>query len=170
MRKSTLFLVLTLSAAFASRGGESTDGFSGVWKMDPTRSESAHQDVSLGVSTLVIKSMGNELTIETTRKPTGNSPPFHEILNFRLDNSETANSGDAGVSVTGKAHMDGAKLVTETMRNVQNSTVTTLYVHTLSHNRKEMTIDKTLTVQHGYQGMSATNTGHGKDVYIRVSK
>ena len=56
------------------------------------------------------------------------------------------------------------------MRNVQNSTVTTVYVHTLSPNGREMTVDKTLTVQHGYQGQSATNTGHGKDVYIRVSK
>jgi hypothetical protein len=53
---------------------------------------------------------------------------------------------------------------------VQNSTVTTVYVHTLSPNGREMFVDKTLTVQHGYQGQSATNTGHGKDVYIRVSK
>ncbi|HWD97910.1 MAG TPA: hypothetical protein VG345_02690, partial [Bryobacteraceae bacterium] len=154
MRKITCFLVLALSVAVPSRGAGSTDRFSGTWKMDPARSESAHQDVSLGVSTLVIQLTGNELTIETTRRPAENSPPFHEILNFRLDNSETTNSGNAGVSVTGKAHMDGAKLVTETMRNVQNSTVTTLYVHTLSANGREMTIDKTLTVQHGYQGMS----------------
>jgi hypothetical protein len=170
MLKITCLLVLALSAPVASHGAESADRFSGTWKMDSARSESTHQDVSLGVSTLVIHLTGNELTIETTRRPAGNSPPFHEILNFRLDNSEIANSGNAGVSVTGKAHMDGPKLVTETMRNVQNSTVTTLYVHTLSANGREMTIDKTLTVQHGYQGMSATNTGHGKDVYIRVSK
>jgi hypothetical protein len=170
MQKATLLSVLMLAGAAYGHAAADPAQFSGVWKMDSARSESTHQDVSFGVSTLVIKSTGNEITIETTRKPAGDSPPFHEILRFRLDNSETTNSGDAGVSVTGKAHMDGTKLVIETARNVHNSTVTTLYVHTLSADGREMTIDKTLTVQHGYQGMSANNTGRGKDVYIRVSK
>jgi hypothetical protein len=31
-------------------------------------------------------------------------------------------------------------------------------------------IDMTLTVQHGYGGLSERNTGRGKDVYVRVAK
>lgn len=175
MRKATLLLTLMLSGAalgYSAQGHAAPDltRFSGVWKMDPVRSESTHQDIALGVSTLVIQCNAHEIMVETTRKPEGNAPPFHEILTFPLDGSERSNTGNAGVTVTGKLRRDGSKLITETTRNVQNSTVTTVYVHTLSANGREMTVDKTLTVQHGYQGMSATNSGHGKDVYVRVSK
>jgi hypothetical protein len=175
MRNATLLLILVLSGAahgYSAQGRAEPNltRFSGVWKMDPARSESAHQDVAVGASTLVIRLNANEVTIETTRDPEGDAPPFHELLAFPLDGSERPNTGNAGVAVTGKLRRDGAKLITETARNVQNSTVTTIYVHTLSPNGREMTVDKTLTVQHGYQGMSATNSGHGKDVFIRVSK
>lgn len=170
MRKATALFTLMFAGAVHGFSAQDLTRFSGVWKMDPARSESAHQDVAIGVSTLVIRSSGNELTIETTRKPVGDAPPFHEVLTFHLDGSETPNTGDAGVPVTGKLRLDGSKLITETVRNVRNSTVTTTYIHMLSANGREMTIDKTLTVQHGYQGMSATNSGHGKDVYVRVSK
>ena len=51
-----------------------------------------------------------------------------------------------------KAHWNGDKLVTETERNVQGSTVTTTYIHSLDPKKmKELTIDKTLLIQHGYQ-------------------
>jgi hypothetical protein len=175
MRKATLLLILTFAGAAHGHSAQrplaqDPARFSGVWKMDPARSESAHQDVSLGISTIVIRCNPSEITIETTRKSEGDAPPFHELLTFPLNGSERSNTGNGGAMVTGKLHMDGAKLITETARNIQNSTITTLHVHTLSPNGREMTIDKTLTVQHGYQGMSATNSGHGKDVYVRISK
>ena len=78
--------------------------------------------------------------------------------------------GNGGVTVTAKAHWDGDQLVVETVRSIEGSTVTTLYVHALSANKREMTIDKTLSVQHGYQGRSASNTGHGTDVFVRVAE
>ena len=38
-------------------------------------------------------------------------------------------------------------------------------------NGREMTIDKTLTVQHGYQGLpGARNMGHGVDVFVRGAR
>jgi hypothetical protein len=79
-------------------------------------------------------------------------------LNLRLDGSDTTAASDTGVTVTGKAHWDGAKLVVETAREINGATVTTRYVYTLSANGREMTIDKTLTVQHGYQGFLARGT------------
>jgi hypothetical protein len=175
MRKATLFLIVMFAAAAHGRSAQGNAApdltrFSGVWKMDAARSESAHQDAAVGASTLVIRCNAGEVTIETTRDPEGDAPAFHELLVFPLDGSERSNTGNAGVMVTGKLRRDGAKFITETARNVQNSTVTTVYVHTLGPNGREMTVDKTLTVQHGYQGMSATNSGHGKDVFIRVSK
>ena len=108
--------------------------------------------------------------METIRSEGGKPAAFHETLNFSLDGAETTSTGDGGITVTGKAHWEGAKLVVETVRNIQDSTVTTQYVHELSRSGREMTIDKTLTVQHGYQGRSASNTGHGKDVFVRIAK
>jgi hypothetical protein len=66
-----------------------------------------------------------------------------------------------------KAHWDGTKLITETERSIQGSTVTTMQVFSLDASRKEMTVDNTLTVQHGYQSQGANNTGRGKDVFIK---
>jgi hypothetical protein len=41
--------------------------FSGVWRMDSSRSESAHQATPIGTVTLVIKQTATELSIETRR-------------------------------------------------------------------------------------------------------
>ncbi len=162
--KPAVLITLFVSGALAA-------DFSGTWKMDPARSESAHQDVPTGPSTVSIELNGSVVTIETTRSESGKPAAFHEKLTYRLDGVETTGQGDSGVAVTCRAHRDGDKLVVETVRNVENSTVTTVYVHSLSPGGREMTIDKTLTIQHGYQGVAtAPNTGHGKDTFVRVSK
>jgi hypothetical protein len=168
MRTATFLLFTAMLGVAPAVAADNHGNFTGTWKMDPARSESAHQDVPSGASTLVIQLTPTELSIETIRSEEAN--PFRETLTFKLDGSETASTGDGGVKVSGKAHWDGTKLVIETTRNVQDSTVTTLYVHTLSPNGRDLIIDKTLTVQHGYQGASAPTTGHGKDVFVRVAK
>ncbi|HVW86900.1 MAG TPA: hypothetical protein VHB50_19575 [Bryobacteraceae bacterium] len=143
--------------------------FTGTWKMDAERSESAHQGVPTTAAAIVIRQTPRGFSVETTRSETGEPKPFHEMIEFRLDSSETTNTGDAGVTVTGRARWEGNKLVTETVRNVQDSTVTTLYRHSLSRNGREMTVEKTLTVQHGYQFRGSVTTGSGKDVFVRSS-
>lgn len=170
MRRMALLLLVAL-IGFAPRvTGMSHSDFAGTWTMDPARSESAHQEAPVASSTIVIRLTGNGVTIETTRSEAGREAAFHEKLNFRLDGSEMTGTGDGGVPVTGKAHWDGAKLVVETVRNIHDSTVTTLYAYTLSADARDMTVDKTLTVQHGYQGLTGPSSGHGKDVFVRVSK
>jgi hypothetical protein len=170
MRIAALVLLVGLLRLPAGVAADSHRAFAGTWTMDPERSESAHQAVPTGASTLVIRLTEGGVSMETIRTEDGKPAAFHETLKFRLDGSETASTGDGEVTVMGKAHWDGAKLVIETVRNIQNSTVTTLYIHTLSPNGRELNIDKTLTVQHGYQGASAPTTGHGKDVFVRAAK
>ena len=85
------------------------DDFSGTWKMDAARSESAHQDVPTGSSTVTIQPTGTGMTMETIRSEGGK--PFHETLNLKVDGTETTSVGDGGGIVTAKAHWDGAKLV-----------------------------------------------------------
>src|SRR5580700_8057311 len=130
MRTATFLVLTALLGIPPVVAADNHSSFGGTWKMDPARSESAHQDVPSGASLLVIRVTRTELSIETTRSEETN--PFHETLSFKLDGSETSSTGDGGVKVIGKAHWDGSKLVIETTRNIQDSTVTTLYVHTLS--------------------------------------
>ncbi len=167
MRK---WLPLVVAVVFTGQlvAAEATlEKFAGKWKMDPTRSESAHQDVPMGPSTVVIRVAPDAVTIETTRVDSG-APEFHETLNFKPDGSETVSTGEGGTAVKGKLKLDGPRLVVETVRDLQDSTVTTRYVHTLSASGRDLTIDKTLAVQHGYMGRSAPTTGRGKDVFVRV--
>jgi hypothetical protein len=168
MRLVKFALLAGLTGVGAIAAADSRGKFAGTWTMDPARSESAHQDVPVESATLVIAFTDSEMTMETTRSEHGK--PFHESLHFKLDGSETTTTGDSGVPVTGKARWEGSKLVVETVRNIQDSTVTTLYVHSLSPNGRDLLIDKTLTVQHGYQGQSAPTTGHGKDIFVRAPK
>ncbi len=168
MWRLALTVVFAFTSLAASRAGTAHPRFAGSWRMDPARSESAHQDVPIGLSTMVIRMNEAGVTIETRRDATENSPEFHESLSFAASGAETVSTGSSGGMVKGRAHWDGAKLVTETVREIQGSTVTTTYVHTLSADGREMIVDKTLTVQHGYMGMSATNVGKGRDVFVRV--
>ncbi|MDQ6677293.1 MAG: hypothetical protein M3Z09_08350 [Acidobacteriota bacterium] len=135
--------------------------------MDEARSESAHQDVPMGPVIIEIRHTPSELRIETTRTENGQPAAFHEVITYKLDGTESTNTGNAGTPVVAKAHWDGAKLVTETARNVQDSTVTTVYVLSLVPGGREMIIDKSLTVQHGYQFEGARTTGRGKDIFLK---
>jgi len=142
--------------------------FSGVWQMDPARSESAHQAAPIGSVTLIIKQNPSELTMETRRGGTRTTPASSETLTYSLDGSERTVTGRSGAPVKAKASREGAKLITETAREVQGSMVTTMYVFSLDASGKELTVDKTLTVQHGYQFQGASNTGTGRDLFIRI--
>lgn len=160
-------VILLAAAALTARGAD----FSGVWKMDPERSESAHQEGPVTSATIEIRMNGNNVTMETTRAESSSDAVFHETLTFPLNGAEVTATGHAGAEVKGKAKIEGAKLVVETGRNINGATVTTTYVHTLSKDGKTMTVDKTLSVQHGYQGQAGvSNTGHGQDLFVRVSK
>lgn len=158
---SAMVFVLSLQAS-----APEVSDFSGVWQMDPSRSESAHQDVPIGPVTLIIKQSASDVSIETRRGQPHKRAISSETLAYKLDGSEISIAGDAG-EVKTKAHWDGTKLVTETERNVHDATVTTMHVFSLDASGKELTIDKTLTVQHGYQFPGAKNTGTGKDVFVK---
>ena len=162
------FTPCIMALLFALQGhAEQTSDFSGVWQMDPSRSESAHQAVPIGPVTLIIKQNASELSIETRRAQKNKPAISSETLTFKLDGSENSIVGNSGAQIQATAHWDGTKLITETSRNIQGSTVTTMHVFSLDASGKELTIDKTLTVQHGYQFQGANNTGTGKDVFIK---
>ncbi len=159
---SRVALLLSLQAT----AQQPTD-FSGVWEMDPSRSASALQATPIGPVTLIINHQSTDLSIETRRKEPGKRAISSEVLTYKIDGPEISNVGNAGVEINAKARWDGTKLVAETVRKIQGSTVTTTHVFSLNEGGKELTIDKTLTVQHGYQFQGANNTGTGRDVFVR---
>ena len=162
-------LLLIFSFAAYTQGSVN---FSGTWKMDAARSESAHQAVPIGPVTLLINQTAGQIKIETRRSERGGSGIQSGILTYKLDGTEsTIVSPNGAPPVKTKAHWNGDKLVTETERNVQGSTVTTTYIHSLDPKKmKELTIDKTLLIQHGYQFEGSKSYGTGRDVFIRASK
>ncbi len=141
--------------------------FSGTWQMDFERSESAHQAVPIGPVTLVIQQTAKDVRIETRRTDPGSAVARTEVLTYKLDGSETTMVGVDGVPVKSKAHWDGTKLVTETARNIQAASITTMNVLILDPKGRELTIQRTLTVQHGYEFKGAETTGRGTDVFIK---
>lgn len=150
--------------------GQASPDFSGTWKMDFARSESAHQDVPIGPVTMLIRQTADTITIETRRTEAGSSSVTSEILSFQLDGVEHTKTSETAQPIKIKAHWDGASLVAETERDINTSTVTTLHVFSLNPAGKELTIQKTLNVQHGYQSPnSPKTTGSGKDVFIKVA-
>ena len=142
---------------------------SGTWQMDASRSESAHQAVPIGPVTLVIKQTANDVSIATSRGEKGSSAVKTETLTFKLNGIESSTVGSYGGLVKLKAHWDGPKLIAETVRDVQEATISTMQVFSLDASGKELTVDKTLTIQHGYQspGANSNNVGKGKDVFVR---
>lgn len=166
-----LFALTATAAVFLLHAAGSKADFSGTWSMDPARSESAHQAVPIGPVTLVIRQTESELSIETRRTGNDKSSTSSETLTWKLDGSESGASGDSSdASIKTRARWDGPKLVTETARNLHGTPVTVVHVLSLDPTGKVMTIDKTLTVQHGYQAQGAKNTGTGKDVFVKASR
>jgi hypothetical protein len=141
--------------------GEAQTNFSGTWNMDLSRSESAHQGTPIGPVTLVITQTVREVSILTAAKST-------EKLTYPLDGGESTINEYSANPVKVKAHWDGTRLVGETARNINDATVTTISVLALDPSGKEMTIKRTLTVQHGYQSQDAKNTGTGTDVFVKA--
>jgi hypothetical protein len=166
MSGATLVTITLLSCAtiFA----QSKPDFTGTWKSDTARSDSAHQATPIGPITLKISQTAGEIRIETKTRPKDRPLVANEALIYKLDGSENRVAGNSGVPVTCRAHWEGSALVLETSRSVNGSTVTTNWTLTLPPPGNELTVKKTLAVQHGYESLDAKNVGTGTDIFIRT--
>jgi hypothetical protein len=169
MSRITLPILALALVSCIPASAQNTVNFSGTWKSDSARSESAHQAVPAGAITLVIAQTDAAITIETKTAPKDRSSIVNEKLTYKLDGTESEMTGSAGTPITCRAHWDGPQLIIETIRNLNESTVSTRWTVNMSENGKEMTIRKTLTVQHGYQAQgAANNVGAETDVFVKV--
>jgi hypothetical protein len=151
-------LVLIFTASWASPS--INNNFSGTWQLDAKRSQSPHFGEPVGKVTLIIKQTASTISIETRR---GSQ---RETLTYKLDGSEMTQEAQENGPVSWRARWENDKLVTESTRNVNGSAVVVQEIRTLALNGKEMTVDRTLAVQHGYG--SGNNTSTAKDVFIKA--
>jgi hypothetical protein len=137
-----------------------TVDFSGTWTMDLARSESSQQGDPVRPVSFVITQMPTQVRIETTRGERS------ENVLYPLGRARAlaATSGEAHP----EAYWEGDKLVTETQRPVNGYTVTVKESRTLAPGGREMTVETTVIVQHGYSMPGAKNYGTSKDVFTRA--
>jgi hypothetical protein len=163
---SSLFL-LALSIPVLAFAQTKPD-FSGTWKMDVDRSDSAHQTVPVGPITLEISQTPAEITMETITDPKDRATIANEKLTYRLNGTENTTTGTSGQQIVSKARWEGPVLIAETAREMNGSTVTTRWTLKLDSAGKELTLHKTLTVQHGYQSPDPKNVGRAVDIFVRT--
>ncbi len=147
-------LLLIPSYAFA----QTRPDFSGTWRMDPTRSETAMWGEPIGPVTVVITQTPTEIKFETT------SPSGALVESFQLDSASQA-TNDLAV-----ARWASDTLLTNVLRDIRGVAVTIQQTRRLGADGDEMIVDSVLEVQHGYTLAKAKNYGAGKDVYVRVRR
>jgi hypothetical protein len=151
-------VLFALISSLAAPAGKSN--FSGTWVMDEKRSVSANSGGPYVPVTLVIKQTATTMSVETRQGDQS------ETIVYNLDGSQTEKPADANSAFQWRAQWDGPKLVTETHRNINGATVTIKEALSLT-SPKELTIDRTLIVQHGYTMRGTRNYSSGKDVFTR---
>jgi len=135
--------------------------FSGTWQMDVKRSQSTHYGEPIVPVTYIIKQTATKVSIETRRGRES------EILTYKLNGSESQ-AAQANGPVSWSASWDENKLVTTTIRNINGMPVIITEIRSLDGKGKEMTLDRTLAIQHGYASSGKTSST-AKDVFIKAT-
>ena len=137
----------------------SMSDFSGAWKMDRTRSESATQDQPIGDVTVVITQTGSLLKVETIRDGA------KELAIYPIG---VRPSNPTEVSGTRRAFWDGPVLVDEGSVDINGQTIGFREARTPSLAGAEMVVETTLKIEHGYELKGAQTVVTGKNVFVRL--
>jgi hypothetical protein len=160
MALTALFL-LPLAIPVALHG-QSTRDFSGTWRMDPARSQSAQQGEPFKMVTFVITQSTGQVRIEATRGTE------KENVLYPLTTTASHAAPTSEGRAQPEAYWEGDRLITVTQRTVSGQTVTVKEAHRLSPNGADMTVETTVIVQHGYSMPGAKTYGTSEDVFTRA--
>lgn len=152
-----LFALMLLGAGAIAQPSQHPD-FSGVWTMDPARSESAAQDQPIGPVRVAITQSGSEMKIETTRN--GKT----DVLRYPFAERPTMSTEVTGAR---RAFWDGPALVNEGSVDIQDRTVAFQESRILSADNQEMVVETTLKLEHGYELKGAQTVVRGKNIFVR---
>lgn len=134
--------------------------------MDLTRSEAAAQGTPIGPVTVAIRQMPEEVRIDTTREGRTESVRY-----LPAAMKPTAPGG-----MIGTFRWDGSKLVTTLVTDINKQAITVEEARTLDSGGKEMTVELSLVVEHGYQSggtglvrsQNSPNTSKGINVFVKT--
>ncbi len=120
-QKAVLTGALVLAAAVAVFAQKSPD-FSGTWTLDPSKSEMPQMGGGMGGRPGGGRGMGEmAVTIKQTADSVTIDQKMGEMsrtITYKLDGSETVNSGMRGGEVKSTSKWDGDKLVTESTQTM----------------------------------------------------
>lgn len=135
--------------------------------MDLTRSEAAAQGTPIGPVTVAIRQTPGEVRIETTRD--GRTEAVRYL-------PASAKAAGAGGEVLGAFRWDGPKLVTRLVTDINKQAITVEEIRSLDRAGREMTVELTLVVEHGYQSggtglvrpQNSPNTSKGINMFVKT--
>ena len=164
--KCALSIVCVVALGSVGLTAQSRPDFSGTWAMDLTRSEAAAQGTPIGPVTVAISQKNDEVRIETTRN--GRT----EAVRYLPASLKATSQGEP----IGAFRWDGPRLVTRLVTEINKQAVTVEEVRNLDSVGREMTVEVTLIVEHGYQSggtgvlrsQNSPNTSKGVNVFVKA--
>src|SRR5262245_41986350 len=136
--------------------------FTGTWKMIPDRSGSPGQSVPITSMTFVIAQDGEQIRIDST---SGSDKTISASYPFGPAPTGPSEPLSANQS---RAYWQGDTLVVERGGTISGQTVSAKQLLRLNAERSELTVERTVIVQHGYTLKDTPNYGRVTDVFKRV--
>jgi hypothetical protein len=159
-------IICVVGLASIGPAAQSTPDFSGTWSMDLARSEAAAQGTPIGPVTVAIRQTPGEVRIETTRN--GQT----ESVRYLPASAKATAAGE----LLGAFRWDGQKLITTLVTDINKQAITVEEVRSLNPGGREMTVEVSLVVEHGYQSggtglvrsQNSPNTSKGINVFVKT--
>ena len=161
-----LSIACVVGLSSATVFSQNSPDFSGTWSMDLTRSEAAAQGTPIGPVTVAIRQTPGEVRIETTRN--GQT----ESVRYLPASAKATGAGE----LLGAFRWNGQKLVTTLVTDINKQAITVEEVRSLDPGGREMTVEVSLVVEHGYQSggtglvrsQNSPNTSKGINVFVKI--
>lgn len=151
-----------VAAVMLSLTTQAPADFSGTWTMVADRSGSPQQSQPVTKMTFVIAQAADQIRIESTSnadKPITSSYPFGPAPK---QPTEPLSADQA------RAYWQGNKLVVERGGTINGQTVSAKQLLSLNADRSELTVERTVIVQHGYTLRGTPNYATVTDVFVRA--
>ena len=148
-------LILALTAQPAA-------DFTGRWRMIPERSGSPGQSDPVTIMTFVITQAPDQIQIDATSGADKTITAVYPFTPTPKQPSEPLSANQA------RAYWQDDKLVVERGGTINGQTVSAKQLLTLNADRSELTVERTVIVQHGYTLKGTPNYATVTDVFKRA--
>lgn len=159
-----MHLVLVVVAAFlATQPAGERASFTGSWRMLAERSASPAQSSPVTEMTFVIDHTADQIRLDMTSAGRTVTVEYPIVAAPKAPADPIA--GDER-----RAYWDGTRLVVERGGTISGQTVSSRQALSLNEDGSEMTVERTVIVQHGYTLRGAKNYATVRDVFARVPR